>query len=484
MGAGGGMPPPSPQPNPAPSAPVMPGGQPGFTDAMSAAINPPAPQPASAPAMPPPNPAGVATVASALSGQPPAAPARGPMSLSGNPQQDMYDYVTNRAEYTKALIASHAPVDIAKMMQQSGIDPNSPLGHQILQQNIAKQNYIAPIAMRPGGSVADPNDPSRILSVAPQAINGANPVLDSSGRFTGGYSAAPGAQSIEAGMAGAKAGAEAYGKAQFEPQTVVNPDGSSGVVSRAAALAPGGSGGAPGGSLNGHYGAGGASGGPVTTALSPARSAAMTTTGKASGDIFTGYQADAAASRDRTYQLGELQKINNGTTQFGPGAEQRSHVYGVLNTIGQSLGLPNSLVAQGKTTIDTAEFQKFSSQLVAASASKLGIPTDAKMQLLASSMGSLDKPNAANAKVFDYLLGNEAALRGKADAAAAWTQHNGPETAPQFETAFRQALDPRVYQLQALPSKQAAMQFNAMSESDKSAVIAASRKLKTLGAIQ
>ena len=45
---------------------------------------------------------------------PTAPPPRGPMSLSGNPQQDMYDYVTNPTEYTKAVIASHSPVDLAQ----------------------------------------------------------------------------------------------------------------------------------------------------------------------------------------------------------------------------------------------------------------------------------------------------------------------------------------------------------------------------------
>ncbi len=41
--------------------------------------------------------------------------------------------------------------DIGKLMAQAGIDSNSPLGKQITQQQLMKQNYVAPTSLRPGG---------------------------------------------------------------------------------------------------------------------------------------------------------------------------------------------------------------------------------------------------------------------------------------------------------------------------------------------
>ena len=48
------------------------------------------------------------------------------------------------------------PTDFTKQLMQAGIDPNSALGRQIMQQNLAKQNYIAPTRLA-NGAYADSN---------------------------------------------------------------------------------------------------------------------------------------------------------------------------------------------------------------------------------------------------------------------------------------------------------------------------------------
>lgn len=48
------------------------------------------------------------------------------------------------------------PTDFVKTLQAAGIDPNSQMGRQLIQQNIAKQNYQAPTSLRPGGWMLDP----------------------------------------------------------------------------------------------------------------------------------------------------------------------------------------------------------------------------------------------------------------------------------------------------------------------------------------
>jgi hypothetical protein len=59
--------------------------------------------------------------------------------------------MTDPGKLFENAAAQYSPTDLQKTMRAAGIDPNSTLGHQILQQSIAKTNNIPPVSGRPGG---------------------------------------------------------------------------------------------------------------------------------------------------------------------------------------------------------------------------------------------------------------------------------------------------------------------------------------------
>lgn len=59
--------------------------------------------------------------------------------------------MTDPGKLFETAAAQYSPTDLQKTMRAAGIDPNSTLGKQILQQSIAKANNIPPVSGRPGG---------------------------------------------------------------------------------------------------------------------------------------------------------------------------------------------------------------------------------------------------------------------------------------------------------------------------------------------
>ena len=121
----------------------------------------------------------------------PLNPARLPGALAANM------YLTDPGKYFETQAAAYQPTDIQKTMRAAGIDEASPLGRQILQGTIAKNNYIQPTRLQGGGYVdatgyhatpsaapagyiaqEDPTDPSGFKYV--QINGGSQAVADSS----------------------------------------------------------------------------------------------------------------------------------------------------------------------------------------------------------------------------------------------------------------------------------------------------------------
>lgn len=123
-------------------------------------------------------------------------------------------------ELGKAIIAANSPTDLAKQLRQAGIDPNSPRGQQLMQENIAKQNYVAPVNARPGSIIRDPFNPSKVLAFNPHIPEGGMPQFDGSGNVTG---IAPLAGA--AGVAETMSRAGAAGKAAVKPVTGYDANG-------------------------------------------------------------------------------------------------------------------------------------------------------------------------------------------------------------------------------------------------------------------
>jgi hypothetical protein len=83
-------------------------------------------------------------------------PQQNPMLLTGDPRTSQALIgMMGPQEYAKSLAARYQPTDLDKKLNAAGItDPG--LRRQIVQANLAKENYIAPVNARPGGTILDP----------------------------------------------------------------------------------------------------------------------------------------------------------------------------------------------------------------------------------------------------------------------------------------------------------------------------------------
>lgn len=145
--------------------------------------------------------------ADAVTAQPPAgnvAP-QNPMIPAGMTKQQatmMSAMPGGMAELTKLMAANYTPLEFSRQLHAAGIDPDSALGHQLQQQVIAKTTNIAPIDVRPGGTLYDPITHLPITS-APQ-----NGVQTNWQDGKPSASLVPGADAAAAKMAGAETGAK------------------------------------------------------------------------------------------------------------------------------------------------------------------------------------------------------------------------------------------------------------------------------------
>ena len=333
----------------------------------------------------------------------------GPMSLTGNPQQDMAMYAMNPQEYTKSVIAAHAPVDFAKLLQQAGIDPLSPLGRQIMQSQLAKQNYIAPINGRPGSTIRDPNDPSRILGYDAPSINGAFPTYGANGMPTG-YQQAPGAVQAQAAMEGATAGAKAAAQAPYELVTVIDPNTGASFQQPKSTIT-GGAGapaGAPsGGGLNGYYGA--PSGAPMgnQSGLGPGQQSANTTAGTNSANGFNDAIKAGENAKNAMRTINNIMTAANGI-QTGTGAGTLSEVKSGLNVV-----LPKSMQFDTRDIAKFDEIKKNAASLGDQLSGAAGGGTDARLKNALDSLPNANYSPAAIQEVATNLKGLQAAALGR-----------------------------------------------------------------------
>ena len=84
------------------------------------------------------------------------------------------------AKLPEMIMKANEPTELVKTMRQAGIDPNSALGRQYLQSNLAKTNYIAPLNSRVGAIVRDPIT-QQPIAFNPQIPEGSAPHFDASG---------------------------------------------------------------------------------------------------------------------------------------------------------------------------------------------------------------------------------------------------------------------------------------------------------------
>jgi len=176
---------------------------------------PPAAAPLPAPVAPgvlPPNgvagsqgPPGPAPAPVAPTGLLPPQQTPNPMIPEGMPKAQANQLIAMMGpeKYAENFVApQYKPTEMQSMLRAAGIDPNSALGHQILQQTVGKANYIAPIEQRPGAIERDPLT-NAVIGQNPSAPTGGVNFYDKGGNLTG-QGLAPGAAATISGSSAAE----------------------------------------------------------------------------------------------------------------------------------------------------------------------------------------------------------------------------------------------------------------------------------------
>lgn len=141
----------------------------------------------------------------------------------------------NGANISKFINERNAPTDFTKLLIQAGIDPNSALGRQMTQQQIAKQNNIPLVAGRAGAPMYNPD--GTIAAMAPKIPDNAIPQIVN-GQVVG-VSPLAGAANVE--QINAYAGQA--GKNQAEPMSAYDAHGNPVFTNKLAAATGGAAGG-------------------------------------------------------------------------------------------------------------------------------------------------------------------------------------------------------------------------------------------------
>lgn len=153
----------------------------------------------------------------------PQAATTSPMNPAGlDPSMAGMLYMQDPAKYAEQFVAPYyKPADIFGKIRAAGMDPNSPLGHQIAQMNLAKENYVAPIGGARQGTVAFDPITHQPLFAQPDLGRNANLTYDQNGQLS--VTPIPGA----AGAAAQLTGAETAARETNTPRLVPTPSGGS-----------------------------------------------------------------------------------------------------------------------------------------------------------------------------------------------------------------------------------------------------------------
>jgi hypothetical protein len=406
FGGGRAQPPAPTQSQPAPETLALPAT--GQNINIPAPNQPPQADAGPAPALPPGGGAGPAP--------------RGPWSLSGNQQQDMNDYMLNPEKYGEAVISSHAPVDMSKMVRQAqeAASNGDYATAAALYGNIEKQNNIPLQPGRPGAPMFDHT--GKIVAMAPQNVEGGNPVIED-GKFTGSYTQAPGVTGVVQNVAAAKA----TGTAAGDLVDVYNPaTHQMEKVPKSVALS---------GAANGQT--------PFSAGPPLGATKAFDVTGQNSANAFQDISNGAADVPNRIYALKQMQAITvDPTSQFGAGSNGLNHFNSLLGTLSHSTGIS----FDPKAATNANEFQKWATQYSARSGQELGLSgSDARTQLAVHATPNGEMTRQALQSVIPQMIGIENAKQGYAAAANMWQQQRGPQDVQNFRTAWNKVYNPSIY---------------------------------------
>lgn len=438
------------------------GGQPLNLPATGQTIQIPATPSDSPPAIPP-TAGGDNPTPQAPQAPPQAPPQQGSLQMPGlSPEESQARYMLDPQGYMQQLQASSSPTDVMKnLAAQYGW--GTPAFKQAMAEANFKNNYVAPVNGRPGSTLRDAHDPTRIIGYDPTSPgNGAVPTFDASGNVTG-WTLPNGATQVAAAMEGARTAAAAANKPIAGYDAQGNP-----VFSNDLNAAHGGTG-SPGGFRPG-------------PGLGAAKFA--DTMGAASGQFFSGLADSAADAKNRVFALNQMLPLVNGPTQFGPGTPGAEKMAGFINGVGKAFGQNWSV--NNQTVTDVNEFNKFAAQYSARAAQELGLGgSDKRIEMTVAATPNAHMTNDALRHVIPVMIGLENAKQGMANAGQSFAQaHPGPNAQGQFLQQWRTAYDPRIFTAMAQGPSGVQALLKTLPAPERQALIHKSQMLAEMGAFQ
>jgi len=367
----------------------------------------------------------------------------GTLNPSGAPTALAYQaYQLDPAAYTAKAMEYYKPADIVAKLRAAGIDPSSTIGQQLVQQNIAKENYIPQQAFSPGQTVFNPATGKS--EVIPNVGEGMEVVTRSDGTKM-----VVGIPNYNETLQGRER-AKALGTAGAEPMVGVDAAGNP-VFSNKAAVATGQASGPQNinaGRFNGYQ----APGSGFRPALSAGEQTAAGKMGEQNQQRYTDIQNQAAGAADRQNMLSAIEAYAAGPTKFGPGWEKRIENIAALNS-----KLPSDFQFSSDAAANAQAVQKYASTLIQSAQRSGGSGmTDKQMEMIQHGTPGTEMYNKTILEIAPKLRALEAANQAKANAADAFVAANNNSTAKlnQFESMWRQNYDPRIYQLAVLTPKE------------------------------
>lgn len=337
----------------------------------------------------------------------------------------------------KAYWEQFAPTEATRLANAAGVDVR-----KANADTLAKNNYIAPVSVRPGAIMRDPMT-NKPIAFNPHVPDGYSPVFDASGNVTGMQPIAGALPAMEA-----VSRAEASGKAAVEPIPGFDASGNPVFTNKLAAsqggAAPGGGAPVSTGRFGGYAAPGG--GGTVRPGLAPgvqtaAEGIAGQNTKRAGALVDT-----AAESPMRVNVLDNILSLSKSGVASGQNAEWTNKIKGAVA----------DLPGFGGWKDDVTGFQELKKYMrqngLRAWQAAGGSGTDSQLSAaMESNPNEKMFPQAVQTMV-QWAKAGELALQSKAAAQDAWLSrnNNNPQAQNQFESAWRQNFDPRIYQMKLM----------------------------------
>jgi hypothetical protein len=194
--------------------------------------------------------------------------------------------------------------------------------------------------------------------------------------------------------------------------------------------------------------------GPMAAAPPLGMQAAVQNTATDNAGNYNNLSQFAGSSPDRVNTLDNMMALAQGTTKFGPGWDGRLERMSQINSY-----LPSGMAFGGDAASNAQTFQKYASYLVQQYQRAMGgKQTDAQLNTVIHGTPNPEMLNQTMIEVIPKLKAMELAVQAKATAADNWmAQHqNNASNYNQFESAWRQNYDPRIYQMQQMTPDQRA----------------------------